>query len=1027
VTARLSPGEEALWLLQRLVPDRGITNVAVSLRAEDPPRWWPLRESLLWLTARHPALRSAFPARGGAPTRVVLPVGDVSADLDLADLTEQDLPLRLREYAARPFDLERPPLLRLGLFRLPPERRHYRIVLAAHHLVVDAASLRLLLDELSVAYRSFADSGEPPDLPAPAPVPVAATPRSDSLDYWRARLAGFDPASTRLDPARAAGGQPTFAGEETERAFPAGFAGKVAALRSRGRSTDAAVLLAAYLLALRSQGAGDDALAGVMVSNRGGPHAASVGYHVATLPLRVTIDPGAPFGQLAGQVAAAMFDAVEHADTPFEMMAAEMAPVSDDPLWWRSGFIRHAYNFRVLPLEDGERVPRDLCTGLSRFDLELTVERRGGDFAVTLVYSTEMYSARFAGALLERIGCVVDQAHADPAQPVGGYDLRTAEEIAVLCAVNDTARRWPGPDTVPGLVAQVWSAAPDSVAVVDGARQVQYGELRDHAAAVTGLLRSRGVRAGDVVALAGRRGVGLAAAVLGTWLAGAAFLPLDPEHPAERVAGQLDDAGCRVVLDGQLLPPECRAGRTCLPVPGPGAAAAAPESAAVRPGDLAYLIYTSGTTGRPKGVELSHANLSNVVRHFAGLADAGQQTAMLWLTTFAFDISVLELCLPLVAGGRVVIADDAVRVEPERLLDLVERTGVTVMQATPTTWRMVAPVAGDRLAGRIALCGGEPLPPSLASALTAAGCRAFNVYGPTETTIWSTVADLAGEDPRRLTVGWPLANTRVYVLGESGQPRSCGVVGELCIAGAGVARGYRGQPEFTADRFRDDQALGRYYRTGDLARMLPDGRVELLGRGDRQVKLRGHRIELAEVEYVLEEHPRVRAACVVLRGDPSADGYLDAYVAADDRPGLVTDVWAHAKARLPVYALPSGIHRVDRLPQTPNGKVDVQALDKLSRDTAPSEHETVPRTEPGHGNGYEPDLVRAWRQVLARPSLDRHANFFLNGGTSLLAIRLAQAVTDECRVPVTMGMVFRAPSPAALAELLAVGQSARPE
>jgi amino acid adenylation domain-containing protein len=1017
--SRLSPGEEALWLLHRLVPDRGITNVAIGVQPDGPLRWWPLREAFVWLVDRHTALRAAFPVRAGVPVSEIRPVGDVDAELDVVDVPPGGLDAALRDYAARPFDLDRPPLLRLGLFQVSAHEQYY--CLAAHHLIVDLPSMRTLATELKLAYRALAEAGEPPRLPAPQPAAVPA-PRPASLAYWRERLAGFDPDGTRLDVAGPPADPPSFAGQQLERTLPERVTGAVRALRSRSRSTDAAVLLAAYLLALRALGAADDAVVGLVVNTRGTAGADSIGYRAATLPLRVVVDPAESFEGLAGRVAAAMLGAVEHADTPFEVLATESTPRGDDPAWWRSRLIRHLFNFRIRPHSgEGRREVWSIGTGLTRFDLELAVEWFHGRYIAQLVYSTELYPVGFADALLDRMVAAIEQAGAVPDRQVSAFDLRTAEEIATQRAVNDTGRHWSGPGTVAGLVAAVWSARPAAVAVVDGTHTVHYGQLRDRAMAVAGLLREHGVRRADVVALCGPRGAGLAAAVLGTWAVGAAYLPLDPDHPEERLAHQLDDCGCRVVLDGHLLPDRCQENRICLPVPEPvGAPSGAPDlPPAVSPDDLAYVIYTSGSTGRPKGVRLTHGNLANVVRHFADQLDAGPDTTALWLTTFAFDISALELCLPLAVGGRVVVAPDPVRTDPERLLDLVERTGADLVQATPTTWRLVAPVAGGRLAGRTVLCGGEPLPPALARQLIATGCRGFNVYGPTETTVWSTVADLGGEDPDRPTVGRPLTNTRIHVLDRAGRPCPPGVVGELCIAGAGVADGYHGQPELTALRFPTDPELGRYYRTGDLAALRADGRVELRGRRDRQVKLRGHRIELTEVEGVLEDHPEVRAAAVVLRGDPSTDGYLAAYVVAADRPGLATDLWTFAGARLPGYSLPGVVHGLERLPQTPNGKVDVNALTAGALDAGRPGDAVRPLAGRPVDDGHEARLLDAWRQVLDRPALDRSANFFLSGGTSLLAVQLAEVVTEVCGVPVSLGMIFRAPTPAVLAKLIA--------
>lgn len=1037
----LSPAEEALWLLQRLVPDHGIANVAMRIDPRGPVRWWPMREALRWLVARHAALRSCFPLANGAPLRVVRAADEVEVELELLDALPDgvtEVEAVLRPFAARPFDVEAAPLVRLGM--VGTGSGGHVLCLVTHHLVVDGASLAVMVGELDAAYRSFASTGAAPDLPEPAAVePV--WPREDSLRYWRGRLAGYTPAGMRLEPGREIGPVPTFDAGHVSIAYPQRSTAAVAELRSRSRGTDGAVLLAAYLLALRAQGAADDALVGVMVNTRGPAEARSVGLHVVTLPVRIAIDPDRTFTDLVGTVASTLMADMEHADVPFEMVAPELVSPTDDRLWWRSGLVRHLFNYRLptaTAAGTGGPQVRDLSTGLSRFDLELTVERHAGTYYADLIYSTEVHDAAFAESVLRRIGIAIDLARADPQRRIGEFDLRTPDEVRLLEEVNNTTARFAGPQTVPELVAASAAAAPDAPAVVDGDRVVTYRQLVQGAAAVCDQLLAQGVGPGTVVAVAGPRGAELAAAVLGTWSAGAAYLPIDPDHPAARIHHQLDDAGCRVVLDGQLLPESCRAERICLPVPAPdaerGCAAEAAAEGGITPtvsGDaLAYLIYTSGSTGSPKGVRISHRNLANVVRHFARALDVDAGAGMLWLTTFAFDISVLELCLPLVCGGRVVVAPDTARSKPEVLLDTVERGGATLIQATPTTWRLVVPAAAGRLAGRTLLCGGEPLAPALARRLHATGARAYNVYGPTETTIWSTSALLTEEELDRPTVGRPLANTRVYLLDSRGRPVPPGVSAELCIAGDGVAQGYHERPELTAERFR--AGPDRYYRTGDFARMLPDGRLELLGRGDRQIKLRAHRIELGEVEAVLADHPQVRAAAVVLRGDPAGDGYLVAYLVADDRPGLAEDVWAFARAHLPAYALPSRVVVVAGLPQTPNGKVDLRALAERPADRGGGAAGAgVPADQAGDGlaadDPVQRRLVAAWRRVLGRPDLGAAANFFLVGGSSLLAVRLAEEVTAECGVPVTMGMVFRAPTPAALAALVHQAQASAPQ
>ncbi|MFY1691166.1 non-ribosomal peptide synthetase [Plantactinospora sp. WMMB782] len=1040
-TAALSPGEQSLWLLHQLAPDLGVANIAVQLRAPTPSRWWPMNESFRWLVRRHDVLRSRFRAGDtGPPVREICAADEVAVALEVFDVAEPELPAALRRYAAAPFDLDRAPLIRLGLFQTDSGQQWY--CLAAHHLVVDSTSVTILHDELIGGYFCLAETGEPPHRP-PAPPPPPTLPSAESLRFWRERLRGIRNTGMVLDAARPYAAPPTFVGDEVAVILPGHTRDTVAELRRRGRVTDAAVLLTAYLLALRFEGAADDLLVGVMAS--GVADVPRVGYGVAMLPMRVRVSPESTFDELAKRVSVDLLSAMNHADAPFEALASEVAAV-DDPMWWRGGPLRHLFNYHPLPplppgmsveeYDPADRPLRQVHTGLSRFDLELIVEPLpGAHLVMRVAYSAEVHDREFAERLLDRVRLTLEQARACPGLPVGDLDLRTRTEIELLGRMNDTARHWDPPATVPELILGAARRNPEAVAICYDGGEVSYRELIGAAGAVERALREAGAGVGQVVALMGPRGPELAAAVLGIWAAGAAYLPLDPEHPAERLRYQLDDAGCEFIVDTNHRSPEEQpgerddvlaalyAGRTALRVGRVRGASAAALSDDFDPAAVAYLIYTSGSTGRPKGVRLTHANLANVVRFWMDLVGADRTTTVAWLTTFAFDISALELFLPLAVGGRVVVAD-AMRMQPDQLVDLLDRSGVTVIQATPTIWRLILPAAGRRLASRTAICGGEPLTPKLARAFVAAGCRAYNAYGPTETTIWSTLASVADEDPDRITVGRPIANTQAYVLDERGKPRAVEVAGELCLAGAGVADGYLRQPELTAERFPTHPVLGRYYRTGDRARILPDGRIELLGRSDRQIKLRAHRIEPAEVEHCLEEYQGVRAAVVVLRGDPTGDGHLAAYVAADDRPDLVASLWQHCRARLPGYCVPSQFVVMDELPQTPNGKLDLSSLvaggvGMTADPTVPIEVGRHPRRSPGGPaeppvDAVDERVVEAWRRTLGSAPQDPDANFFLSGASSLQAAQLAAAISTACGIRVTLATVFRAPTPAAL-------------
>jgi amino acid adenylation domain-containing protein len=1010
---RLNGAEQALWLLQRLVPDRGVSNVAVAIEMDRSVRWWPLQQSLDWLVGRHPALRTSFPEIDETPARVSHPAGESRLEVDVCSSSPGTIEADLRRFAAEPFDLGKAPLVRVGLF--PVDAGRYVICLAAHHIVVDAASLATLVAELGETYVALAADEPMPELPAVKPAPPVE-PSSATLEYWNEHVDGFDAAGMLLGCGRPISAEPSFAGELLETVLSPDAANGLARLRKHCRATDAMVLLAVYYLLLRRHGAAQDAVVGVMADARATGTGNAVGYHVATAPLRVQVDDDITFTDLVRRVAATMTAALDHGVVTYESLAVQRGTsVASDSAWWRSTLVRHLFNFRPgrrsYAPAGTDSLFRDVCTGLSRFDLELTVEPVEGQLVVKLLYSTEIHDLAFAARLLDRLDAVLRQAAGDPDRLVADFDLRTEADRRLVSEANRTEVTWPDPASVAEMVARVAADTPDAIAVVEDGASTTYGQLLAAARAVAGHIRGHHPGPGAVVAIAAPRGADAAAAALGVWAAGATYLPLDPGHPAERLAYQLDDAGCELLIGGEHMPPECRAGRILLPVPVPHRAVPITEPI-VCPGpqDAAYLIYTSGSTGRPKGVVLSHANLANVVRHFGRALAVTSSDAMAWLTTFAFDISALELFLPLTHGGRVVVAPDEARTNPDLFMSVVDAGQVSIIQATPTTWRLVAPAAQGKLTGRRVLCGGEQLSVALARRLRATGGRVVNVYGPTETAIWSTSAEVVDDD---VTVGGPIANTKVEVMDAAGRPVPVGLIGELCIGGAGVARHYHHRPELTAERFGDGVEIGRYYRTGDLARWRDDGRLELVGRADRQVKLHAHRIELGEIESILQEHAEVRSAAVLLRGDPTHDGHLVAFVEADERRGLVEDLWSYAARRLPGFSVPARFRVLVTLPTTTNAKVDMSALEQLAVGEPVTEVAEVSRAE-----GLAADLVEVWRAVLARRTVTSDSNFFLSGGTSLLAVRLARTVTEECGVPVSMAMIFRASTPSALAALI---------
>jgi amino acid adenylation domain-containing protein len=1017
----VSAKERAQWMLHRLAAGRGICNIGMAIRVDRPLRWWPLQEALNHLLRRHPALRAVLHVEAGVPRKRFLPE-DEPFPLATVSATEDTVGDLLGELVGTPLELDGQPLARGHLIMLPGASV---VCLVMHHLVCDYTSAAVLLDELTRLYDSYAETERPcPELAGTARLHLEPAPDPAAVDYWVGHLSGVDPRRMALATARPITGRPTFAGDRLRYDMSAAALAALARLRKETGLTENMVLLAAYYLVLARHGAGPDVVVGVPVNARRGLPATQVGFHVSTMPIRVRVDDGLTAEQLVRRVSAAFLSGLEHSQAAFETVQDRLAERSED---WRVPLFRHMFNF--WPLGGGPGLTMagadvtivNVHNGMSRLDLEFVVRPRPSSCHIATVYSTEVHDRPFVADLMARYDATVVGLADRLGEPIGAVTGRSRPDEEATRRRNATTRSMPA-RSLPAAVRQHALDTPDAPALRVGPTTIRYDELVARAGRVRAMLAGHGVRPGDTVALLAPRGPALAAAVLGVWAAGAAYLPLDPGHPAGRLAYQVADSGARCVLGDGTPDPAVLAGRECLPIGPTEPPAPQPDTAWLdpRPDQPAYVIYTSGSTGAPKGVEVTHRGLANLVCDFVDRLGATPDDRTLWLTTFAFDISALELLVPLVSGGCAVVAPDADRVDPARLLELVVREDCTIVQATPTTWRYVAGELTGQLAGRRVLCGGEALDAALANRLLAGGCRLFNVYGPTETTIWSTTVELTAPLADPVPIGSPVANTTVHVLDPAGRPVPPGVPGELCIGGAGVARGYRNKPMLSAERFVDHPGLGRYYRTGDQVREVGDQLI-FLGRQDRQVKVRGHRVELTEVEAVLNRHPEVRAAAVLAEADGTGGARLVAAVqpapdrdSAASRPGapdLAARVRDHLAAHLPPGALPSRYVVLAELPETGNGKLDLPALaDVVARTAEPVALPDDPTLR---------RVVTAWREVLHDDRLAPDANFFLSGGHSLLAARLAARLAGEFDVAVEFDAVFDAPTPEAFVRWLA--------
>jgi amino acid adenylation domain-containing protein len=569
------------------------------------------------------------------------------------------------------------------------------------------------------------------------------------------------------------------------------------------------------------------------------------------------------------------------------------------------------------------------------------------------------------------------------------------------------------------LFARQAAERPEAVAVEFLDRRLTYAELETRANQLAHHLVELGVGPEQLVGICTSRSLEMVVGVLGILKAGGAYVPVDPAYPAERQAYMLTDSGAPVIVTQEQLRsslPASEAQIVCLDSDWPEIARrprSAPDIAA-HPEQLAYVIYTSGSTGKPKGVQIPHRALANFLTTMRERPGLTARDVLVAVTTLSFDIAGLELYLPLITGARVVIAPSEATEDSRALSSLLERSRASVMQATPTTWRMLIDSGWTGRAGMKALCGGEALPVALADRLKAVGLELWNMYGPTETTIWSTCAQVMTQG-QKLTIGRPIANTTLYILDEQMEPVAVGVAGELWIGGDGLARGYRGRSDLTAERFVahpfDSTPGARIYRTGDLARYRLDGAVEFLGRIDHQVKVRGFRIELGEIETVLARHPAVIEAVVAARGS-AAEAELAAYVTQRESPAPAHELRQHLAQTLPDYMVPSTVTTLEAFPLTPNGKVDRKALPEPTRERSAAQELVGPRTE------LERSLASIWERELDIHPLGVTDDFFDLGVTSIAAATLFAAIEHELGSSLPLGAIFRAPTIEKLARLI---------
>ncbi|HEX6745681.1 MAG TPA: amino acid adenylation domain-containing protein [Longimicrobium sp.] len=1046
--APLSFAQERLWFVEQMHPGTASNNIARPLHLAGPLDVRALQDALDEVVRRHETLRTTFASVGGRPVQKIAPTGSCPLHfVDLEPAAEDEREARaarlVAEESERPFDLAAGPLFRAMLVRSGPE--DHTLLLTMHHIVSDGWSLGVLVGEVAELYRAFL-AGEPSPL-APLAVQYSDFCRwqrewlqGDVLEvelrYWVDRLGGPQPL-LQLPTDRPRGPVRSGRGAVVRQSLPSALVEKLERLALGSGASPFMALLAGFVSLLNRYTGQDDVRVGTFIANRTRAEVEPLfGFFLNNLVLRAGVSADDTFRTLLAHVRDVTLDAYAHQEVPFEKVLEAVNPertLSHTPLFQVMFVLQNTpvpalrardLTVRALPVES---------TG-SNFDLTLWVEETDG-LRLTLQYDTDLFDDTTIERLLGHLAALLEGAVADPDAPLGRIPLLdAAERHALLVEINDTG---PVPATdrpgVHHLIESQAHASPDAVAVRQGRVALTYGELNATANRLAHNLRARGVGTETRVALLANRSPRMIAGLLGILKSGAAYVPLDPRAPAERLAHILRDSGAAVLVADEPL-----VGDLSAHVPavvaldgawGDEDGAPSHDPAPLGGGnDAAYVIYTSGSTGRPKGVLVEHRSMRAYTETAAAQYAIGPEDRLLQFASVSFDASIEEIFPALVSGAALVLRDDAMLGSPALFWEACAREGVTVVNLPTAYWH--------ELAGALEDGGSSPIPPSVRLVIIGGeralnervarwqrvagpGVRLVNTYGPTEATVVATLRDLAAWDAasgREVPIGGPVRGARAYVLDAAGEPSPVGVPGELYLGGAGLARGYLDRPALTAERFVPDpfaaEPGARLYRTGDLARVLPGGDLEFAGRGDGQIKIRGYRVELQEIEARLADHPAVRTAAVVLRKSPEGEPYLAAFVVpAGDEAPTTAEVRAFLGQSLPEYMVPSLVVRLDALPMTPGGKVDARALPATERPREESSAAYVaPRTP------AEEILASIWAQVLGVERVGVNDSFFELGGYSLLATQVIARIRDAFGVELPLVKVFQARTLAELAE-----------
>ena len=1028
----LTFGQRRLWLLDQFAPGLVAYNSPIGKWLHGQLDVDALRAAIQSLIDRHEVLRTGYLARGGQPYQQILSRCELPWRFAVAEGLDTDAQrgdaLRIaREDVVRPFALATQPPIRAVLVQVADGL--HLLAITFHHIAIDGWSISTMERQIVDAY-SKARAGEPVDRAA-SELQIADVALwqqqtfggdglQQQLDFWSRHLADA-PAVLDLPSDRARPAMQSFQGSLCSTQIPAALYARLQVFAREQQVTLSILLFAAFQALLARYSGQDRVVVAMGVAGRARLELEPVvGFFINVLPLQADVSDDPAFVTFLSRMRGIVLEAMENADTPLDRIletlrlprSTSYTPFAQVMYFFQS-YPEHALEMPGLQI-DNVHVSA-LRPPTAQGDLSLFVNQHGpGD--LMFEYSTDLYDEttiqRMGGHLVTLLGAIVES----PQTPLSRLPMLTSEEVEQQARWNDTRRALPENPTIAALIAEQTVRTPDAVAVIFAGRELSYRELDRRANMIAHALRAHGVRPGVLVGLYVERSLEMLIGLLGILKAGGAYVPLDPSYPVDRLAYMVNLSAASVIVTQTAL-------RDTVPSPVPSvvvvdadapleASADAPPQGGAGPDDPAYVIFTSGSTGKPKGVEIRQRSAVNLIRSIArepGLTDADTICA---ISTLSFDIALTELVAPLTVGARILLVDrDTVR-DGLRLRKLVDTAPLTIMQATPATWRMLLDVGWSGRRDMRIISTGEALPRELADRLMPMARELWNLYGPTETTVYSALCRVQpGEGP--IIVGRPVDNTQIHIVDRHMQRLPVGVPGELLIGGDGLAAGYRERPDLTAEKFIPDpfsadlspaNPQARLYRTGDLAFWRTDGTVQVIGRIDHQVKLRGFRIELGEIETVLAQYPGITQVVVHCREDRPGDQRLVAYFTRETIGATDAELRAHLKRALPDYMVPSAFVGLENFPLTPNGKIDRRALPAPEALTGMSDDLVAPRTP------EEETLAKLWGELLNLPAVDVRANFFDLGGHSVLGTQMLSRIEYEYGIELSLRVLFEAPT-----------------